>query len=461
MPVFEIELAQHLSRARAEDIPDRAMREAKRAIIWWTATAIEGSSGTNRSPLRDYAAAQSTPPEATALGTGLRLTAEAAGLLNGAAGKVFEHEDKYWVNESIGFAPACAVVPAAVAIAQAIGGASGIQLMTAVSLAIDLEVRLIRPLGLGFAPGHAAANATFVLGTYGAAAAAAKILGLDRISTGNALAIAHTQAAGNFQAQMEGRGVAAQCGFAVRNGIAAARLSSSGAEGPNSWLTGRAGLYATHFPATPVKLASILEGLGQEFPGTSLGYKAYPCGIVAHPAIDAAIELRAEAAVSSISKIRVLGPAELAIMADPINEKRRPSSSVEAAFSLPWMVACALRYGNVRLEHLGPEALNDTFLRRLAAGVDIHMSSGTRDTSVEIELDDGEILRSHYVIFAKGHPKRPLATPEMLSTLRQAARQAGINERLSESAAAQLEALEECADIDPLFSSLLGPSTTR
>ena len=345
---IEVQLASHLATTRADEVPDLAVQEAKRAVIWWTATALEGSSNPGLSPLHKYASGRSVRPEATVLGAGRRLGAETAGLLNGAAGKVYEHEDKFWVNESIGFAPACAVVPAAVAAAQASGTVSGSRLLAAVSLAIDFEIRLIRPLGLGFAPGRAAANATFVLGTYGAAAAAAHIFGLPQDAVHDTLGIAHTQASGNFQAQLEGRGVAIQCGFAVRNGIIAAQLASSGADGPTSWLAGAAGLYATHFSTTQVDAASVLEGLGTEFLGVKLGYKAYPCGIVAHPAIDAAIQVRAAAPAGSIAKIRVIGPTELTIMADPIQDKQRPTTSVQAAFSLPWMVACALRDGDVR-----------------------------------------------------------------------------------------------------------------
>ncbi|WP_396022944.1 MmgE/PrpD family protein [Cupriavidus pinatubonensis] len=98
--------------------------------------------------------------------------------MNGRAGKALEREDKYWVDETIGFAVGCCVVPAAIAAAEARGAVGGPALATAVALAIEMEIRMLRPLGLGFVPGQAVANATFTLGTYGAAVAAAKIFGL-------------------------------------------------------------------------------------------------------------------------------------------------------------------------------------------------------------------------------------------------------------------------------------------
>jgi 2-methylcitrate dehydratase PrpD len=163
-----------------------------------------------------------------------------------------EGEDKYMIDEAIGFAIGCAVVPSAVAMSQAKlnGPVSGAKLLTAVSVGVDLEARLVRAIGLGFVPGRTAANATFAMGNYGAVTAAGKILGLDKTQMLDAWGLAHGQAAGNFQGQVEGRGVAVQCGFAVRNGVTAARLASAGIEGPHNFLSGTAGVYQVHFPAS-------------------------------------------------------------------------------------------------------------------------------------------------------------------------------------------------------------------
>jgi hypothetical protein len=76
----------------------------------------------------------------------------------GGLAKHREREDKYMIDEAIGFAIGCAVIPAAVAISQAKlnGPVSGAELLTAISLGVDLEARLVRAIGLGFVPGRTA-----------------------------------------------------------------------------------------------------------------------------------------------------------------------------------------------------------------------------------------------------------------------------------------------------------------
>jgi 2-methylcitrate dehydratase PrpD len=233
----------------------------------------------------------------------LRGPAEVAGLINGRAGKVNEREEKYWASESIGFSVGVCVVPAAVAVAQAVGPVSGRDLLTAVGVATDLEARLLRPVGMGFIPGRKAANTSFALGNYGAAVVAGRLLALSPEQFLDALGLAHAQPCGTYQGQYDRRGVPVQRGFAVRNGITAARLASAGVTGPIASITGRAGLYAQHFPHSEVEVDSLLDELGHDYLGAKIGFKAYPCGIVAHPAVDAAREIRPQVGARTIDQV--------------------------------------------------------------------------------------------------------------------------------------------------------------
>jgi 2-methylcitrate dehydratase PrpD len=328
-------LADHLAAVEWSDLPLPAREQASRAVLWWLATALEGATEPEQASLIRYVMAQESKEESTLVGTPYRASSDLAGLVNGRAGKAFEHEDKYWVDESIGFAVGCCVVPAALAAAEARSGVSGRSLLAAVALGIDLEARLIAPLGLGFIPGRSAANATFALGNYGAAAAAAKVYGLNASGHLDALGLAHAQACGNFQGQVEGRSVALQAGIGVRNGLVAARLASFGVSGVRASITGRAGLYAVHYPGSDVDPDRIVEGLGSRYLGTRLGYKAYPCGIVAHPALDALRSLLPRIGSAEVARIEVTGPPSLQIMAEPIDVKRAPASDIEAMFSIP------------------------------------------------------------------------------------------------------------------------------
>lgn len=456
---IEKRVAEHLAAVTWADLPAPSRESAVRAILWWLATGLEGVTETHHATLLRYVEGLAGAAEASILGSAQRTTAELAGMVNGRAGKAWEHEDKYWVDETIGFAVGCCVVPAAIAAAEARGGVSGPALATAVALAIDLEIRLLRPLGLGFVPGQAVANATFTLGTYGAAVAAAKILGLGAEGFLDALGLAHCQASGNFQGQVEGRGVALQAGIAVRNGITAARMAEIGMPGPKGSLTGRCGLYAMHYPACTVAFDGIIHRLGEDFLNVHLGFKGYPCGVVAHPVIDAVLATRDSLNGRSIQAIDVFGATSLAIMASPIERKRAPANVIEAQFSIPWAAACAIRDGHFSITHYEDAALRDAELRRLAGLVSIHMRDDAKGTAVKVALCDGTVVESPMITGSRGTPQNPLPTKEIEGILYRAAERLGIRSASAQRAVALLrdiEMLENCGDI----MALLGDRAT-
>ncbi|HSW18993.1 MAG TPA: MmgE/PrpD family protein [Ramlibacter sp.] len=451
---IETRIAEHLASVTWSDLPAPSRESAVRAILWWLATGLEGMREAHHATLLRYVQEQGGNAQATILGSRVRTTAELAGLVNGRSGKAWEHEDKYWADETIGFGVGCCVVPAAIAVAQARGGVSGSELATAVALAIDLEIRLLRPLGLGFVPGRAVANATFALGTYGAAVAGAKVLGLGAQGFLDALGLAHFQASGNFQGQVEGRGVAVQAGIAVRNGVAAARMAAAGMPGPKGSLTGRCGLYAMHYPACTVEFDQIVERLGQDFLNVRLGFKGYPCGVVAHPVIDAVLAVRETLGGRAVRSIDVFGAPSLSIMASPIERKRAPANVIEAQFSIPWATACAIRDGHFSISHYEDAALADAELRRLAASVTVHMLQDMRGTSVKLTLSDGAIVESPVVLASRGSPGNPLPTAEIEQILMRAAKQLKLKDASVQRAIALLREPQQLADCGELMTLL-------
>lgn len=451
---MEQQLAAHLAAADYRSIPEAALSRAGRSILWWITTALEGSMAPEQAALRRYFGNQGGPAESSVLGTRLRAPAEVAGLINGRAGKVNEREEKYWVSESIGFSIGVCVVPAAVAVAQAAGPVSGRDLLAAVAVATDLEARLLRPVGMGFIPGRKAANTSFALGNYGAAVVAGSLLALRPEEFLDALGLAHAQSCGTYQGQYDGRGVPVQCGFAVRNGIIAARLASAGVTGPIASITGRAGLYAQHFPHSAVEYDSLLDELGDDYLGAKIGFKAYPCGIVAHPAVDAAREIRPQFGARTIDQIEVSGSVSLKIMAEPAEQKQSPRTATEARFSIPWVVACALRDGDLTLRHFEAESLNDPGLRATAAKVHVRMDDAAEGTTLAVTFADGTELGSAPVIIARGHPDRPLATSDIEDLFRASAERALVPAAQARRALKMIANLESVADVGDIVALL-------
>src|SRR6185436_71871 len=109
--------------------------------------------------------------------------------------------DKFWMDEAHGYSIGAAVVPAAFAAAEHVGHIDGKALLAAVALATDVQARLV----IG-APDtiNKGCNSTYMFSAFGAAAAAAKLFGLDQEQFTNAMGLAYAQAAGTRQTNHEG-----------------------------------------------------------------------------------------------------------------------------------------------------------------------------------------------------------------------------------------------------------------
>lgn len=415
-PEIETALAEHVVSTRFEQIPADIIDTARRNLLWTFATAMAGSNAEGSAAVVDFLREQGGSGAATLVGTGLRGSASAAAFANAVFSKAHEYEDKYWQDNDGGFAMGFAIASAVFAAAEAQGGVDGRSLLTAMALGIDVQARMLTTITSDLAPTHTGWNSTYLFCNYGATVGVARVLGLSRAQVLDALGLIHAQAAGNFQGQMEGvLGIRMQGGFAVRNAIAAVGLARRGVSGAQEFISGRFGFYKLHFPNHSTRLETLTDGLGTDFLGRKIGFKGYPCGVVAHPLLDAVLQLRDRIAPERIAAIRVYGTTILGVMANPREHRLNPRNGIDAQFSLPWVLACALRDGGLHLQHFDDALVRDARYLDLAHKVEIDMQTGREAAWIEIVLTDGAVLRSEPVLHCKGHPLNPVTTDEMVS----------------------------------------------
>ncbi len=417
-------LARHVWERDLTSVPEAAVDAARREILWALGTAVAGAGTANAARVMAYAREQGSREDATALGFGDRLPIEAAGFVNGYFAKALEYEDKWWIGTTHAYAIGTAVVPAAFAAAEYTGGLDGKKLLAAVVLASDVQARMVKAVANPTATGW---NPTYLHAAIGAALAAGKVWGLDPAGLVNALGLAYAQTAGNRQGLIEavpGNGL--QMGFAVRDGLAAARLALMGVTGPQHALTGQFGLYPLFYRNVDVRVEALTDGLGERFEGTRLGFKAYPCGAVAHPVLDTVLALSAEHPLGSemIEEVEVLGSPRLRVMTEPLEVKQRPQTAVETLFSLPWGVACAIVDGHVGLNHYSAAALREQRYHTLAQKVTVRMreEGAAGGARVTVRLRDGRVLVQEQARAPRGHPDNPLSTAELVDRYRDCVR---------------------------------------
>src|SRR5437762_11546265 len=229
-------IAEFIAKSRWEDCPAEAVDAARRAILDCLGVMLAGSVEPAARIVTDIARSEGGAPIATVVGTPLRTGAVWAALANGTAAHALDFDD---TNFAMMGHPTAPVLSAALAAGE-LALADGRVLVHAFLLGFEVETTLAEVLN----PAHyeKGFHATGTLGAMGAAAAAARLLGLDATQTRTALAIAASQASGlkeNFGTMTK----PFHAGHAARSGVLSALLAREGftaseqaIEGPQGYL---------------------------------------------------------------------------------------------------------------------------------------------------------------------------------------------------------------------------------
>ncbi|MFI6322824.1 MmgE/PrpD family protein [Nonomuraea sp. NPDC050556] len=400
----------------AADVPNRVLDVLGNALAAYAEPGADAAPAVLRA-VRRWAGT----PEATAIGSGDRLPAPSAALVNGTLAHALDFDDTHLPSV---LHPSAPVVPAALAAAEATG-AGGAALIPAVAAGIEVCNRLgmasyMPEAGnsLFFEKGQ---HATSICGTLGAAVAAGLLYGLGADGVAHAMGIAASMGAGLLEANRTGGTVKrVHCGWAAHAGVTAAVLAAEGLTGPPTVLEGRFGFFQAWIDGRYDDKA-LVSGLGERWELLRTVYKPYPTNHFTHPAIDCALALRARGVLAGdVEEIELGVPAPvLRTIAEPAEEKARPVSPYHAKFSGPYTVAAALAGGG------GLGLSLDDFARldpvRLALAGRVRCVADERASAIfptafaavlRVRLRDGSVLE-HRVDSSRGGPEHPLTAEEL------------------------------------------------
>jgi 2-methylcitrate dehydratase PrpD len=172
----------------------------------------------------------------------------------------------------------------------------------------------------------------------------------------------------------------------------------------------------------------LLRGLGRQWRIEELSFKQWPCCRGTHAYIEAAQRLRGQQhfAPTDVVQLRIFGGSAQRMLCEPLAQKRRPQTLIDAKFSLPFTIAVALAHEEVTLASFTPQTLADESLLALAARAEWEPRAGWgRDRAaageLALTLRDGREL--HVAIpQALGHPTRPLPDTQLQAKFRDCAR---------------------------------------
>lgn len=398
-------LTEHLAARLGMPVDDAGRRRAAVLVIDWLGCVL----GALRSPLAARLAGVvrgQGPGTATAIAVG-PCAPDAALLMNAALGNVLEMDD---VHRTAILHPGPVVIPVALAAAESTG-ASAAGFLDAVVRGYEATIRVGRALGSGH---YRYWHPTSTAGAFGAAAAAASVLGLDVDATADALGTAGSRTGGLWRMRHEPVPTKSiHNAEAARSGWLAAQLAAAGLRGPRRILEGEQGLFAATAPDADAA-AVVANEADWLIHQTSL--KPWPACRHAHPAIDAMLEAIGPGGVPDPAQVERI---EVATYAEALRfcDRPHPATESEARFSLQHALAAIACLGRPALPHYLPEAIGQAPLREMRERVAVREDGACSSrfpahygAMVEVVLADGRRLQAARVD-AWGDPEDPMDAP--------------------------------------------------
>ena len=382
------------------DLPEEVAHAGRRTLLNALALAVGAARHPAVEAACEVVSRLARRPEASIPGRPLRVEAEWAAFVAGIAVHAEDYDDTHLATV---VHPGAPVVPAALAIAE-IYGRTGREMLEAVVVGVEVACRM----GLGLGPGHfdRGWHLTGSTGRYGAAAAAARLAGLDEAALTGAWARCAAETAG-VQAAFGTMTKPYHPGKAAYDGILAVRDALDGrCSYPMSAEEETDMFHALGPDPDPPK---VIGGLGELWETTLNTFKPYACGIVSHPVIDAAVEARTRV-TDGITRIAVtVNPIVLDVMG-----VEEPAGGMESKFSVYHCAAIGLLDGMGGPAQFSDERVNSPDTGALRRKVEVVTDpSMARDAArLAVDLADGQRIQVT-VDHARGSIERPMTDEDL------------------------------------------------
>jgi 2-methylcitrate dehydratase PrpD len=359
--------------------------------------------------LRQQVLAGGGRPQSSILGTGLKVPAPGAALVNATAGHGFEMDD---IHRDAIIHGGSLVFPAALALAEAEGGVSGSEFLCAVAAGYEVGLRVGAAAGQGLL--LAGFHPQGTSGAFASAAAAARTLRLDPAAARHALGIAGSLGAGLMAAQEGAMVKRLHAGHAARVGVEAALLARSGFSGIEDVIEAAfGGFLSTHSPLPQTE--RLLSGLGERFEILEVGIKPFATVTSIHTCLQGLAELMSEHGLRSgdIRRIRAgVSRATHVHCAWPYRGQSVTAAQMNLYFGLALMAV----YGDAEAARFTDERLHDPrildFIGRIEARIDDQIDAGgaaaRHAARIEVKTRSGNRFEK-FVKDRLGSPEKPLS----------------------------------------------------
>jgi 2-methylcitrate dehydratase PrpD len=414
-----VDIVQWARGLTLDDIPEPLLDATKQRLLDFVGAALAGTQAEGVADLLGVVEAWGGRPQAGVIGSSVRTSLPLAVLVNATVARALELDD---VHERALLHPTVATAPIALGLAETERGLDGTRLLTALVAAQEVMCRL------GLAPEYHVSGPlhrprgwsyTYQCGILGGALAAALLRGLDEQHTLDALGNAYTALAGNQQAIKEATlAIRVQQGVAAQTAVQSVDLAAAGITGPHDVLEGMYG-WLTYWQGGTYDRDVLVADLGRTWTLAETSIKPYPVCRITHNAVDATRAVMRDNRLTAKDVERLVvhvnSQESWEEVVDPLERRRRPSSPMDAQFSLPFICATVVVHGTVTVEQLGDDAIRDPAVLAVAERVDPVLDEGHDATvgraipmPVVVDVHTRGQVFSHRSDLPTGHPSKPL-----------------------------------------------------
>lgn len=453
-------VAEFIADTRLDDVPDGVIALGKKSILDGLGLAFVGAKAKSGALVRRFLDELNLGDgPATMIGAGRKLAPRFAAFANGLAIHADDYDDTQLAVASdrvygLLTHPTAPALPAALAVGES-SNATGREVMLAYHLGVEVECKISEAID----PRHyrTGFHSTATCGTFGAASAAARLMGLDTETTVRALAIAGSQSAGlreNFGTMTK----PFHAGRAAESGVVAAQLAAYGWTATDKILEAPRGFFRA--AGGGYKRDAIWNKLGKPWtfaePGISI--KPHPSGSLTHPGMTEMARLIREHEIKPerVKRVRVGTNSN---MLDALIH-HRPQNELQAKFSMEFCMAILLLEQRAGLNEFTDQVVLRPDVQQMIEKVDFVVDDIAEragyhkmTTLIDIELTDGRKI-SGRADFGKGSPANPMSYDEVAEKFYQCAQFAKLPRKKADDIVAMVRDLESVPAIGQLTALL-------
>jgi len=453
-------VAEFIVNTRYSDIPPDVIELGKKSILDSFGLALAGSVSSMGPIVREYVRSLgSGEVKASIIGSAMKSHTRFAAFANGVSIHADDFDDTQLAaakDRIYGLLthPSVAVLPPAFGICE-LGHRSGREMMLAYHVGVEVECKIAEAIS----PRHydEGFHTTGTCGSFGSAAACAKLRGLNQLQTVYALGIAATEG-GGFRDNFGSMTKPFHAGHAAENGTVAADLAALGWTAADNILEAPLGFFQAEGGGFDPD--AIVGRLGKPWtlasPGVSI--KPHPSGSLSHPAMGEMLRLIRENNIKPGDVEKVDAGANHAMLTSLLHH--RPTTGLQGKFSMEFCMSILLLERKAGLNEFQDAVVQRADVQEMIKRVNFYVDPEAENAGLDkmtsilkIHMKDGKVF-SGRAEFAKGSPANPMSFDEVADKFRGCAEFAKWPSGKTETVIASVKSLEDISDVGRISASL-------